>query len=496
MSTKTIAAVDLGSNSFHLIVAEVVNDEIRIIDRLKEMVRLGAGLDEKRRLDPETSQRALACLERFGQRLRELDTGQVQAVGTNTLRSAHNPNAFLKKARQAIGHPIKIISGIEEARLIYQGVSHGFENPDSRRMVIDIGGGSTEVIIGDGYSPLYMESLYMGCVSMTRQFFSDGMITKKRIKQAVLAARVEIEPYEKHLRKLGWQQVVGSSGTFKAVANVLAAMKLSDGRINRESLKQLRNAIIEQGRIDALDLPGLSAERAPVFIGGIVIVLALFKSLKITEMEISDWALREGLLYDMVGRMHKDDIRARTVQTWMDRMQIDRQHADRVTQTALRCIAMIGEVWDLQDDEARDFLTWAAQLHEMGITIAHSQYNRHGAYILEHADMPGFSRQEQSILAFLVQAHRRKFPLAEFDDVSLCGHQSLLELAVVLRLAVILNRSRSGSSEPVPFLLTAGKNVLEIQFPGKWLDAHPLTKLDLEQEQKYLKAIDYQLSIR
>jgi len=494
MSAKTIAAVDLGSNSFHLIVAEVVNDELRIIDRLKEMVRLGAGLDEKRRLDPETSQRAVACLERFGQRLRELETGQVQAVGTNTLRSAHNPNLFLKKARKAIGHPIKIISGIEEARLIYQGVSHGFENPNSRRMVIDIGGGSTEVIIGDGYSPLYMESLYMGCVSMTRKYFPDGEITKKRMKRAVLAGRVELEPHETHLRNLGWQQVVGSSGTLKAVADVLVAMRLSDNKITLAALKQLRDTIVAAGHIEKISLPGLSDERAPVFAGGVAIVIALFKSLNISEMEVSDWALREGLLYDMVGRMHRDDIRDRTVRAWVERMQIDRAHAERVTDTVLRCLDMIGEAWDLQDEEARDFLTWAAQLHEIGMTIAHSHYNKHGGYIIENADMQGFSRQEQSILAFLVQAHRRKFPVAEYDDASLCGHRSLLELAVILRLAVILNRSRS-NGDAVPFLLTAGEKVLEIRFPKDWLAEHPLTKLDLEQEQKYLRAIDYQLKI-
>jgi len=494
MSAKTIAAVDLGSNSFHLIVAEVVNDELRIIDRLKEMVRLGAGLDEKRRLDQDTSERAIACLERFGQRLRELDTGQVQAVGTNTLRTAHNPNQFLKKARMAIGHPIKIISGMEEARLIYQGVSHGFESASNRRIVIDIGGGSTEIIIGDGYSPLYMESLYMGCVSMTRKFFPEGIITKKRMKKAVLAGRVELEPHETHLRQLGWQQVVGSSGTFKAVANVLIAMRLSDNKITLDALKQLRNAIIEFGQIDKITLPGLSEQRAPVFAGGVAIVIALFKSLKIEEMEVSDWALREGLLYDMVGRMHRDDIRDRTVHAWVERMQIDRAHAQRVTDTVLRCLDMIGEVWDLQDEEARGFLTWAAQLHEIGMTIAHSHYNRHGAYIIENADMQGFSRQEQSILAFLVQGHRRKFPVAEYDDASLCGHRSLLELAVILRLAVILNRSRSNGGR-IPFLLSAGDKLLDIRFPKDWLDEHPLTKLDLEQEKKYLAAIDYQIMI-
>lgn len=494
MSSNTIAAVDLGSNSFHLIVAEVVDGDIRIIDRLKEMVRLGAGLDEKRRLDENTSERAIACLQRFGQRLRELETGQVLVVGTNTLRSMRNPNAFLKKARKAIGHPIKIISGIEEARLIYQGVSHGLENPTNRRLVIDIGGGSTELIIGDGYDSRYMESLYMGCVSMSRDFFPKGKITKNTMKQAVLAARVELEPHETHFRSLGWDQVIGSSGTFKAVADVLSAMRLSENRITFTALKQLRDSMIHAGHIDNLDLPGLSVERAQVFAGGVAIVLGLFKSLAIEEMQVSDWALREGLLYDMIGRLQRDDIRDRTVQAWIQRMQIDQQHAARVTYTALLCLESVGDSWDLEDSEAQDFLRWGAELHEIGLAIAHNHYHHHGAYIIENADMPGFSRQEQAILAFLVQSHRRKFPLAEYDDVSLCGYDSLLYLAVILRLAVILNRGRSAEDLP-EFTLKAKGRVLAVCFPQGWLEEHPLTDLDLRQESKYLKPIDFRLDI-
>lgn len=303
-SSESFAAIDLGSNSFHMIVCRFSEGELLVEDRLREMVRLGAGLDKERNLMPEIQERALACLENFGQRLSEIPTENIRAVGTNTLRSAKNSLEFILKAEQALGHPIEIISGVEEARLIYTGVAHGIGTDGQRRLVMDIGGGSTELIIGTGSTPQYMQSLYMGCVSMTRRFFSDGKITPKTFKKAEIAARMELEPVESTYLRLGWENAIGASGSIRSIRTVVREAGWSDEGITLDSLKSLRDAVIEAGYIDKLDFKGLSSERKPVFIGGVVVLLATFKALGIERMQVSDSALREGLIQELLGRAH------------------------------------------------------------------------------------------------------------------------------------------------------------------------------------------------
>lgn len=489
---ETYAAIDLGSNSFHMIVCRYANDELIVEDRLREMVRLGAGLDRKRRLTEEVQQRALACLQRFGQRLRDIPAKNIRIVGTNTLRSAKKSKLFLDSAEQALGHPIEVISGVEEARLIYLGVAHGIGSDEQRRLVMDIGGGSTELIIGEGFTPKYMQSLYMGCVSMTQRFFSDGSITGKALKRAEIAARMELAPVQAMYRKLGWEKAIGASGSIRAIRDVVRENSWSEEGITLDSLKRLRDAMLEAGHIDKLQLKGLSPERAAVMPGGAQVLLGTFKALGIDRMHVSDSALREGLIHDLLGRTHQQDVRNSAVNSLARRYHVDEVQAEQVTNTACACARQVEKAWKLDIRESCQWLGWAALLHEIGLDIAHSQYHKHGAYIVEFSDLAGFSRQEQLVLATLIYNHRRKFTQSHFKRLADYRAQNTRYWAILLRLAVLLHRSRS--MEPLPeFTLTAEKKNLRIEFPPDWLQSHQLTRTDLEQEAEYLAAADFTL---
>src|SRR5687768_220107 len=408
---EVIAAVDLGSNSFHMVVARHSHGQLIILDRLRESVRLGAGLDEQGRLKREAIEVALACLERFGQRLRDMKAESVRVVGTNTLRKAKRKGAFLDRARSALGHPIEVISGIEEARLIYLGVANTMPSEPGRRLVADIGGGSTEIIIGEGQHPKKLESLHMGCVSMSSRIFNDGVITEKRMKRARLAARLELEPVQATFKNYGWEHTVGSSGTIRAVSDVLRARSNGDGIITPAGIELLIEQLLRAGELSKLRLPGLAEERLPVFPGGLAILAEVLSVLDIKTMKAADGALREGLLYDLVGRFTDEDARLRSVRAMQGRYHVDVLQASRVEAIALDFLRQTQTEWALDDHFAEAVLSWAARLHEIGLDVSHSHYQKHGAYLLEHADMPGFPQEEQKILASIVGAHRRKLQL-------------------------------------------------------------------------------------
>jgi len=489
---ETVAAVDLGSNSFHMIVARVTDGELQIIDRLREMVRLAAGLNAAKRLNPEASEQALACLERFGQRLRAMPAGTVRAVGTNTLRQMHDGGDFLRAAEAALGHPIEVIAGREEARLVYLGVAHGLAAGSERRLVVDIGGGSTEVIVGEGFTAHERESLYMGCVSMSRAHFADGRITAAAMSGAETAGALELRPVKSEFRHAGWQFAVGSSGTIKAIEAVCLASGWSQQGVSAETLKKLRRALIDAGQIDKLTLPGLAEERREVFPGGVAVLLAVFKALRIEHMMVSDQALREGLLYDMLGRIRHEDVRERTVNALRKRFQADLRQAKRVEITARRLLGQVAQDWDLLGPDHADLLAWAARLHEIGVVVSHSQFHKHGAYLIASSDLSGFSRQEQEVLAALVRSHRRKFPVSVFDQLPAPVHTSAKRLCVLLRLAVLLHRGRSTMARPNPRLSVNGSR-LTLRFPGDWLARHPLTRAELEEENQRLDSAGFPL---
>ncbi len=490
--TKSYAAVDLGSNSFHMLVANYVDGRLQVVDRIKEMIRLASGLDDNRCLTDEAISTAISCLERFGQRLREIPQINMRAVGTNTLRRAHNGEAFLLRARQALGHPIEIISGREEARLIFLGVAHSVYNETDKRLLVDIGGGSTELIIGKGFNPYYTESLHMGCVSISQRFFPDGKITSKKMRKAVLAARQEMEALETTYKKLRWDQALGSSGTILSIYDVVKAQESSNGGITLKLLQSLNERLISIGQVDQIDFEGLSDQRKPVFAGGVAILTGIFESLEIDNMNVSDGALREGLLYDLIGRVHDEDIRDSTIVDLADRYGVDSEQAARVNRTAHDLYKQSKKNWKLDDGVHLKLLHWGGQIHEMGFSIAHTQYHRHGAYLLAHSDLPGFSRQDQTRLAKLVRNHRRKFLR---DNISLSTEdnpEAIKRLCILLRLAVLLNRSRSFAALP-DIQIKTELNSIKLKFPKNWLETHPLTLADLETEAAYLLGAGFTL---
>lgn len=490
---ETIAALDLGSNSFHMIVGRIDQGQLIIVDKLREMVRLGAGLNKDKSLDPEVEQRALDCLSRFGQRIRGIAPHDVRAVGTNTMRQVKDGGDFLRKAEKALGHPIEIISGREEARLIYLGIAHGLAGDDQKRLVVDIGGGSTELIIGEGLKSDARESLYMGCVNTGQRHYPDGKITKDAMANAILKCRVEVRPVRHTFHSRHWENAVGSSGTIKAIQKVLNENGWSENEITAAGLKKIRKALVEFGHIDDIDLPGLSEERKPVFVGGVTVLSAVFKALDIKTMQVSNLALREGALYELAGITQDDDVRDRTINAFTTRYSVDKEQADHVQDTALWLFDQVEDDWLLLDPLYRKMLGWAAQLHEIGLGISHNGFHKHSAYILEHADMPGFAKRHQNILAAMVRIHRRKISKHIINELPKEARTCVPQLAVLLRLAVLMHRGRSHDKKP-RISLRVNANDLHVSFPKGWLEDHPLTETELNAEAEYLEAAGFKLT--
>ena len=476
-----------------MIVGELRHGQLAIIDRLKETVRLSEGLVESGNLTQAARVRALACLARFGERLRDMRADSVRAAGTSTLRRAADSAAFCREAEKALGHPIEVIPGIEEARLIYNGVVHSTPPYDGVRLVMDIGGGSTELILGQGARPSALESLHMGCVVMTERFFPGGRISRQSFEDARLAIRLKLRPVKAFFRNTSEVQAIGASGTVRATEAVARELGLIDDTLTLQAVEQLIETVIGHDDVRALSLPGLSASRAQVWPGGLAILVELLQVLRISEVAISDGALREGLLYDYIGRSQQEDARMRSVRALESRYNVDADQADRVEATASALLGQAAETWQLTSDLAGLVLGWSARLHEIGLDISHVGFQRHGAYIVGNADLPGFPRNEQELLAFLIASQRRNIDRGKSDALPRSWRKKALRLAVILRLAVLLNRNRS--REPLPdiaFKVTA--SAVELRFPSGWLDANPLTVADLSRERDYLDEVGYALS--
>jgi exopolyphosphatase/guanosine-5'-triphosphate,3'-diphosphate pyrophosphatase len=487
-----LAAVDLGSNSFHMVVARVVGNAPAIIDRLREQVQLGAGLDDDDEISPAARKRALDCLERFGERLRDLTGPGVRAVGTNTIRRARNSRSLLEEAEIALGHPIEVIAGKEEARLIYLGVCHTQDTRNSeRRLVVDIGGGSTELILGTGFEPELMRSTEMGCVAFSRRFFPDGVVKKKRLEEARLAARIELRGIAKRFREGGWGSVVGASGTIRSVQRILQENGWSDRAITPEGIDRL-----EEELLSSKSIAGLKAERAPVLPGGLMILKALFQGLKLETMDTAEGALREGVLFDLLGRMRHEDVRDRTIRALEDRYEVDRNQAMRVEMTARSFLAAVVGPWKLEPELAGRFLAWAARLHEIGLVVSYAGHNRHGAYLIGNSDMPGFSQEDRRLLAVLIGAQRSKVDPAEFE-LGMPPRLACLAapLTTLLRLSIRLHRGRSWDDIP-ELEVKAKKGGLRLGFPDGWLEEHPLTDGDLVKEAKRIEPLGIRVTIR
>ena len=485
----TLAAVDLGSNSFHCQIARVDGDQLYPLDALREPVQIGAGLTDAKLLDEAAQARALACLQRFSERLRSFAPNEVRALGTNTLRVAKNAAAFLKKAEAALGFPIEVIAGREEARLIYLGVAHSLPASDERRLVVDIGGGSTEFIVGAGYRPLRLDSLYMGCVSYSRSYFADGKVSKSAMKQAELAARAELQHIVAGFSHRNWSHAVGSSGTARALASVLRAAGFAEAGITPDGLDKLRAQLIKAGDVARLGIEGLKPDRAAVLPGGLAIMSAVLGELGIESMAVAEGAMREGILYDLLGRTRHRDTREATVNQFMQRYHVDQPQAQRVSALALSLFERLAGA-GARDQRAARLLAWAARLHEIGISVAYGGYHRHSAYIIANADMPGFTREEQHRIAQLVLAHRRSLRKVQLELDETLDWRMLF----ALRLAVLFCQRRSDIS-PRVLAAKAGDARFRVEIDPAWLTRNPLTLTALQEEIREWEKIGFDVKI-
>jgi exopolyphosphatase/guanosine-5'-triphosphate,3'-diphosphate pyrophosphatase len=494
MGYEQIAAVDLGSNSFRLEVGRVVDDQIYSLDSLKETVRLASGLTRQKLLGDEAQRRGLETLGRFAERLRGFAPETVRAVATNTLRVAKNARQFIEQAEAVLGFPIEVIGGREEARLIYIGVAHAIPPGRGKRLVVDVGGGSTEFVIGKKIEPLLMESLFMGCVSHTLRFFPDGKVDKKRFAEAEIAAAREIEAIVQDYRAFGWNEAVASSGTAKAASEILEINGLNpDGApgISRDGLDKLKAKLLRAGSAGAMKLDGMRADREPVFAGGLAILSAIFSVFELSRMSYAEGALRLGVLYDLLGRFHQLDMRDSTVRQFMRRYQVDGKQAARVERTALQLLGQLIALDQPRHENERRALRWAVALHEIGISIAHTGYHKHGAYVIGSADMPGFSKKDQERLSLLVLGQRgklEKLPLIASDD-------PLWRQIFCLRLAALLHRSRDDQSLP-PLQVKQSSTGFQIELPAPWLQKNPLTAGALADESSAWQRVGWELRVR
>ncbi len=495
-----MAAVDLGSNSFHMVVARLVGQDLQLISRHKQRVRLAAGLDSQMNLDNASMQRGLDCLAMFAERLQGFSPDKVRIAATHTLRQANNAHLFLKRAKSVIPFPIEVIPGIEEARLIYLGVAH--TQPEwQTKLVVDIGGGSTEMIIGNEFEPELLNSKQMGCVNYTERFFSNGKLSSKNFTKAALAAEQKLESLSHSYRKRGWDAALGSSGTIKAIREVLIGIGHDDGIITQKRLKQLVEQLCKFDSIDELKLPGLTDDRKPVFAAGVAILLAIFDSLSIKAMYYSDGALREGLLYEMEDSLQRSDIRMRTTESLALKHAVDFPHAEKVRVQALHFLEQVSDIIAVsKESQLSALLQWSALLHEVGLSISLQGFHRHSHYILQHTNMPGFNQEQQTVIATLARFQRKALKLQEMPELTLFTPQQLLPLIRILRLAILVNGQRS--DEPLP------KLKLEIKHHQKdnevwsiicrnenWLEENKLLHADLQTEQEYWHQAGWQLEL-
>jgi exopolyphosphatase / guanosine-5'-triphosphate,3'-diphosphate pyrophosphatase len=487
-----LAAIDLGSNSFHLITAKIEHGEMRPVEVLAEKVQLGAGLTDGR-LTEEAINRGLDCLSRFAQLLDSVEPERVRVVGTNALRQAKNRHEFTRPASEILGTRVDVIYGREEARLVYLGVAHTLADDANSRLVVDIGGGSTEFIIGERFEPQQLESLQMGCVSYSRDCFANGIISPDNYRRAYNRARVETSHIRYRYNKSYWAEAVGSSGTLNAIEGIVTQNGWSDGGITRKSLEKLEKKLLSFEHFDEIKLDGLTDNRRNVIVAGTAITSALFDILGIEQMRASKGALREGVIYDLMGRLSHEDVRERTVNALVQRYSVDENTAEVVERRCRTLFSATRGSWKL-DQQDWELLHWAARTHEIGMAISHKHFNRHTAYLLRNADLPGFSQEEQEQLALLTQGQRGKLSGDLLEDLPKRERKHLRYLLTIIRLAVSFKHVEALEQLP-EFGIQADDKSLRLGFPEGWLEEHPLTQSELEQEQGYLEKLGIELSV-
>lgn len=489
---EVLGALDLGSNSFHMIIARVEEGSFSVVDKMKETVRLADGLDENMQLTKKAQKRGLECIARFSQMLATVDPRSVRAVGTSTLRRASNAWEFIAKASDILGVPIDIISGHEEARLIYQGVRYSQGLSDDRHLIVDIGGGSTEIIIGEGTRVMQVHSLDMGCVHFSRKYFKNGKITKEAFEKAELAAALKLRPIKASLKSLGWADAIGTSGTNNAIYDLVGVNDFGGPFITSGGLDELRTHLLDAKHVDKIALTGLAPDRQPVLPGGLAVLTSVFRSLKVKSMDRSLGALREGVLFDLMGRMRHQDVRDLEIQRLMTQYRADAEHAGRVEALAVSLVDHTYAKWKLDPDSARQYLSWAAKLHEIGLAVSYSGYHKHSAYLVSASDLAGFASSEQRILAHIIRCHRKKLSDHYFEELSEREADLAIRLAILLRIAVLVYRSRAPElpSDLELHIKNGGKKVV-LDISEDWLGEHALTLADLEREESLWRGTSF-----
>ncbi|HCK94227.1 MAG TPA: exopolyphosphatase [Gammaproteobacteria bacterium] len=499
--SNTYAAIDLGSNSFHLAIGQVHQGELRWQSKMSEKVQLASGMDEFNCLNTETEDRALKCLKRFHKRIAYIKPENIRIVGTNALRVIRNSTSLLKTIEGIFKQRVDVISGREEARLIYLGVSQTSPENKESKLVIDIGGGSTEFIIGQHFQPLRTESLHMGCVSYKKRFFSDEKLSKSNFKHAISASQQEVQHITQQYQSEGWTHAMGASGSVKSIFNALKGLDKAREYITQDDLQWLVEYLLKFDTISEINIPNLKPERNPIFPSGLCILYGAMKQLNIDKLYYSEGALREGLIYDLLGRHEPENVRQRTVTALQQRFSIDIPQAQRVLKTSQHLHESLCSTWpDIHSEHYKDILSVAAELHEIGLCVSHSQFHKHGAYILTYADLAGFSRQEQSILGSLVRLHRRKFALEACEELTDDIKPIVRSLAIILRLSVLLHHARSQTPGSLAKHIEviqdkSDATSLTLKIDEKWLMSNPLILEDLKAETKLLKKSNFSLSI-
>lgn len=477
-SSTLYAAIDLGSNSFHMLVVREVAGSIQTLARIKRKVRLAAGLDQHNHLSQEAMQRGWQCLRLFSERLQDIPRDQIRVVATATLRLANNAAEFLQTAETILGCPVQVISGEEEARLIYHGVAHTTGGPD-RRLVVDIGGGSTELVAGTGAQAAQLYSLSMGCVTWLERFFSDRNLERDNFEAAEQAAREMVRPIVPQLRQHGWQICVGASGTVQALQEIMVAQGM-DERITLPKLRQLKQRAIQCGKLEELEIEGLTLERALVFPSGLSILLAIFQELGIESMTLAGGALREGLVYGMLHLPVEQDIRSRTLRNLQRRYLLDIDQAERVSQLAANFCQQTTNEWQL-DTRCRELLHAACLIHEIGLSVDFKQAPQHAAYLVSHLDLPGFTPAQKKLLATLLQNQSNALDLPLLSQQNAVPPRVAQRMCRLLRLAIIFASRRRDDTLPA-VRLRANDEELHVILPQGWLERHPLRAEALDQE--------------
>lgn len=490
VSSPLYAAIDLGSNSFHMLIVRPIDGQIQTMAKIKRKVRLANGLDKQGHLNKEAMERGWDCLRLFAERLQDIPTENIRIVGTAALRRAVNVDEFLTPANEILGHSIQIISGQEEASTIYKGVAHT-SGGLGRRLVVDIGGASTELIIGEGFEPNALTSLQMGCVTWLDCYFNDRQLTQQNFDKAIQAAKDVLEPILKRYLSIGWQMCVGASGTVQALQEIMLAQGM-DEEITLAKLKRLQKQAMAASHLEELEIEGLTLERALVFPSGLSILIAIFESLDVQSMTLAGGALREGLVYGMIDTMQHTDIRQRTIDSLQARYQIDAQYAQQTEQVSQTLLKQCGGNEWVTEPQAQWLLSSAALLHEIGLSIDYKKGGEHGAYLVQHTELPGFTRAQRHLLAELIRRNREQF--SSMPEQHAVSDKTSKRLLRILRLAVILTHRRNRQHQP-EFKLSAHDDILTLEIQHAWLEENPLTWAEIETESNRQSDIGWPLHL-